>query len=771
MNQPKALTRAELLEENARLKAILDNTSASIFSFDHNFNYTVFNKVHQQLVKAGRGIDLKIGDNYEELAGKNSGLDKDRSVEIFKQVMSGKTVETIEAFGEPDKYRAYFSMLCNPIYDSGGKVSGMTVFCQDVSERIRLEQENQEHTHLLRGVLRNLPVIIYEIDAQGIFIRSMGSGLKAMGLEDNQVVGSNAFDLFPSAADHLKRALSGETGLFITTVNIGDKELIYQNHIFPHPDHKGHIAGFALDITQQHAAEQELIAAQQELRSTVDLLDTSQQISQTGGWHYDPVADMVHRTKHMKLLLGLDQEITNLTNAAALYEEPGNTAIRQGMKNAVTMQQPYDLELQPIGTQKWFRSIAVPIVKDGKTVKVVGAVMDITERKAAEAELIEAKRSAEEAAYAKQQFLSNMSHEIRTPMNAIIGMTHLLLQENPKPEQLENLNILKFSSENLLSLINDILDYSKIESGKVIFEYIDFDLTELLNNIKSAHSLQAEEKRILFEVKIDPDLPEIVSGDPVRLAQILNNLISNAIKFTSDGVVMVDVSLVETTDSSLRVNFTVKDTGIGIDPALKDYIFECFTQASADTTRKFGGTGLGLAITRRLIALQGGDISVESTLGKGSTFSFELTFQKSVKKQSHQHIGPVVEFTSLAGNKVLLVEDNEINVMVASKFMQKWDLEIDYAVTGAEAVEKVKENHYDLVLMDLQMPVMDGYTASKVIRNFPDERFKKLPIVALTASVLAEINRKVLAAGMNDYVSKPFNPFELYSKIIKYLFK
>jgi len=393
----------------------------------------------------------------------------------------------------------------------------------------------------------------------------------------------------------------------------------------------------------------------------------------------------------------------------------------------------------------------------------------IEKAKELENQLIESKELAERAAMTKSQFLSTMSHEIRTPMNAVIGFTHLLMQLDPRPEQIEYLKLLKFSAENLLVLINDILDFSKIEAGKIEFEEADFSIKELVSNIRLALLQKANEKNIQLKLMMDQDLPDAVKGDPVRLGQILTNLISNAVKFTQKGKVTVTASLNSKTKDYTLIDFEVEDTGIGIDTDLQAHVFESFAQAAADTTRKFGGTGLGLTITKRLLELMGSEINLRSELGKGSTFYFSLKVKNSSAKFSSNATDQLrFETQSLKGVKVLIVEDNQINVILAKQYMKLWDVECDVAENGEIAFQLVQTNNYDMILMDLQMPVMDGYQTTIAIRELPGDKYKNLPIIALTASAMLDIKDQAFVVGMNDYVSKPFNPGELHKKIAMY---
>jgi len=425
--------------------------------------------------------------------------------------------------------------------------------------------------------------------------------------------------------------------------------------------------------------------------------------------------------------------------------------------------------------------IAKPIVHDlfiGKVTLFVNLYkqrisleQEIQRRKQAEEEMKLARDLAREAAQAKQLFLSTMSHEIRTPLNAIVNTAKLLKAENPRDDQREDIEILEFSAENLLHLINDILDFSKIDSGKIEFEAIEFEIRKLMSGIHLSFDYQATQKNIELEFSIAPDVPSVIIGDSARLSQILINLVGNAIKFTDKGKVLVEVSLFDIREKDVDLMLRVSDTGIGIMEDKVDLVFESFTQASSSTTRKYGGTGLGLAITKKLVEMQGGTISVRSRLGEGSAFMVIMPFLRSDKDRLEEDMLLKANFHSLAGLRVLVVEDNIVNQKIVSKFLMKWSVNVDLAENGKVAVEKVSRNEYDLILMDIHMPEMNGYDATIEIRKMENNPNHELPIIALTASAFIEDREKIYSYGMNGYIIKPFNPSELYWKIAPFLRK
>jgi PAS domain S-box-containing protein len=417
---------------------------------------------------------------------------------------------------------------------------------------------------------------------------------------------------------------------------------------------------------------------------------------------------------------------------------------------------------------------------EGQVLGVVVVARDVTEQKRIATELIEAKFAAERATVlaeearakaesavkAKQQFLSNMSHEIRTPMNAIIGFTKVLLKTGLTDQQREYLTAIKLSGDTLIVLINDILDLAKVDAGKMTFEQVPFRLATSVAAMVHLFEAKSQEKNVALVLDYDPRIPDVLLGDPVRLHQIILNLVSNAVKFTGEGRVTVGVRRLVQDAEGVILEFSVTDTGIGIDEAQLSAVFEDFQQASSGTTRLYGGTGLGLAIVKNLVEAQGGTVDVKSKVGVGSTFSFVLRFGKTTE-QPEADAPLVVELEpGLQDARILVVEDIALNQLLMQTLLEDFGFQMDVAADGQMAIEKLRTTRYDLVLMDLQMPVMNGFQAAEYIRQ---ELRLSVPIVALTADVTSVDLEQCRAAGMNDYLTKPIDEKLLYRKIVKFL--
>ena len=406
----------------------------------------------------------------------------------------------------------------------------------------------------------------------------------------------------------------------------------------------------------------------------------------------------------------------------------------------------------------------------GNVLGVFAAARDITAQKRFENELIEAKQNAEaatkraeESNKLKEAFLANMSHEIRTPMNAIIGFSDILSKSKLEEREREFAKTIKAAGENLLTIINDILDISKIEAGMMTFEEHIFSVKEIFESLNVMMMGKAKEKNLELVFICAKDVPDNLLGDPTRLTQILINLAGNAIKFTRKGTVSVNAWINKTENEISFVEFSIADTGIGIPADKLEHIFERFRQAESHTTRKYGGTGLGLSIAKQLIELQNGTLTVKSELQSGSVFSFCIPYQKSEKKQIvHDFTDKKYNMEELSKLNILLVEDNPLNVKLILSLFSEYNLKIQVAENGSVGIEKIKENNFDIVLMDMEMPVMNGYEAADYIRK---ELKNNIPIIAMTAHAMAGEKEKCLSLGMNDYISKPINANLLFEKM------
>ena len=426
----------------------------------------------------------------------------------------------------------------------------------------------------------------------------------------------------------------------------------------------------------------------------------------------------------------------------------------------------------PLFRKIWVQVTFNPLFDTSKQIFGVSVfARDISKTKANEDQLLAAKEAAQADARAKSAFLSSMSHEIRTPMNAILGLTELLLNKRMDDNSTENLKAIRFSANNLLTIINDILDFSKIEAGKFSFDIHTFDFFQVLDELNKSIKISAQSRNLVYEIQISGTIPNLLRGDSVRLSQILLNLLGNSLKFTQTGKIKLVVEVVKESETDILLEFKVSDTGIGIPREHLQNIFHSFTQVQSSRRFKAQGTGLGLSITKRLVEMQEGEIQVESELGRGSVFTFRIPYLKAGAKD----IQPVAEIEELGSNrftnlKVLLVEDNKINQLLAKQILTGWGVNVEVANDGFEAIAKLQRRTFDLILLDLQMPEIDGFEVARFVRKTIKPPANQIPIVALTADAFTETKVLTQDAGMNDFITKPYQQKDLLRVLRKFSF-
>jgi len=630
---------------------------------------------------------------------------------------------------------------------------------RDITERKRVENELMKLSFVASKV--NNAVVINDSNNHVTWVNAAFEKITGFTLEDlkgkrlgDLIVGPNTdLDLLAKAREMIKQNQSFTVDLLSYRKDKTPIWLSIYNTVVLNEEGEVDIeVEIIIDITEKKKADEEV----QLLSLVASQTDTGVNISDREGnttWINNSLEKLIGYTLAEIQGEWLGNIIANEESQRDLLAESRNKA-----KN----NESYSIEVKAVtkeGKLIWLSVATTPVVDDkGKVIRQIDLIADITERKQVERDLIEAKEQALQLSEAKEMFLSVMSHEIRTPLNAVIGMTHLLLENDPKLSQIDDLNILKFSAENLLNIINDILDFTKIETGNLILESVPLDIKSLATDIVSSLQVNAAKKGNKLELSTE-HIPELVLGDKTRLYQVLMNLLGNAIKFTDHGKVNLHIQLVEENDASVQILFEVKDTGIGISEDKLSYIFETFTQAKTNISRKYGGTGLGLAITKKLLKLYNSEILVESIEGKGSIFSFTVSFGKvSTDFTLVQDSQPNASF---AGKSILVVDDNEINTLIANKILSKMGFVLEFASSGHEAIQKIMNKEFDLIFMDIKMPGIDGYETTSMIRELDGDYFKRVPIIALTASTLQEDQVKFKASGMNGHVLKPFKPDEI----------
>ncbi|MEO7212719.1 PAS domain S-box protein [Mucilaginibacter sp.] len=520
------------------------------------------------------------------------------------------------------------------------------------------------------------------------------------------------------------------------------------------------IVGTLQDITQRKQAEIEHKSTENKFRQVLETIKLA-------AISLDANGTVIFCNKYLAQLLGYHQDEVLGMNWMKSFVPNELQDTMTGWFNTNTVKAhfvtPVICRNGDIRTISWQNTISYDEEGNLKGTTSIGE--DITLQQIARQELIIAKEQAERSSHFKSEFLSIMSHEIRTPMNAVIGTTNLLLSEDPRPEQLEYLNTLKFSGENLLAIINDILDYNKIEAGKLVLNQSVFNIHHLAQNIRQSFYAKAVEKNLEIALIADSSIPEYIMGDQTRLAQILINLVNNAVKFTKQGKVTLELENEQLSDKEILIKFKITDTGIGIATENFGIIFDPFIQEEQVINNDYGGTGLGLAITKRLVQLYNSSIHVTSELDKGTQFSFSVLFNLAAQHLPQPETTPHTALPpNLYGMNILVVDDNKMNIMIASKFLKKWQANVDEALNGQIAVDMAANKAYDLIIMDLQMPVMDGFEASAIIK----QANPSLPIIAFTADAMPETHARAFEHGMCDYLTKPFVPEDLFGKVSKH---
>lgn len=659
--------------------------------------------------------------------------------------------------------------------DEAGKPVRMVGSLIDIHSRKITEQKLRDNEERFRVLIESASDIFYTTDVNGDFTYVNDFGCELVGYQIQDLLKKNYLDLIEP--EHREKAryfyqrqvtsnkpvtyyeipiLTSKGKMLWVGQNV---QLLYKN---------GKYAGMqsiARDITPIKELQHTLVASEDKFKKLLKYsYDVTTVLSADGIVKY--------QSESFARVFGAEENIVGRSIFEFIHPDdvPLVAAeLRKGVERGGVSDFIEHRFLKADGSWMNVESIGNNMLQEPAIQGVVVNTRDITERKLAQMELLKAKEEAEAAAKAKTEFLSNMSHEIRTPMNAIIGITDLMLDKDMDKEAKHYLKSIKHSADNLLVIINDILDFAKIDSGKLSFEQIPFSLKNLLEEVKNTFMHKANEKQIALIVECEPMVPEYLKGDPYRLNQILFNLISNAIKFTEQGEVKLKVEINHQEQKQCRLLFTVSDTGIGIPVSKQNAIFESFTQAYTDVTRKFGGTGLGLAITKNLVQLQHGTIMLKSTEGKGSSFFVELPYEVATAEQVSGEIQVEQMQKDLSGCHILVAEDNQMNQFVIKQILTKWGAHFTIVDNGLQVLKEMEKNRYDLVMMDLQMPEMSGYGATAAIRAKNSAVLNpSVPIIAITADAFIDTKLKVFESGMNDFITKPIDKDELYAKIIKH---
>ncbi len=763
-------------EQNIRFEELIDNLKIGIcrISPGPHGKFLFVNKTFRSI------FDLNQNQTIDHLSAAHIFEDPQKLLTLLRKTKANGFVEK-EEIRLRSKKRAPFwaSVTCAVFKDNRGKLKCFDIVIEDISLQKRMEKELLESKELFKVVFKNSAVAITVIDKEERIIAWNPFAEKMLEMSNKDLFNKPVKELYPAAEWRRLRSLRiRQKGMLsdIETQILKKDGMPIDVHVSISilKDESGRMIGaigIIRDITKQKAAERKIKESENKIRIILD--NSAASITLT-----DQNERIVSWNRYTEQMFGFKHKDIYLKHVSSLYPPEEWTKIRA--ENIRKLGSKHHMETKVIKKNGGMIDVdlSINILKDSNDniVGSVGIIQDITQQKQFQQMLMQSKLAAEEANTAKSLFLANMSHEVRTPMNTIMGMIDLTLDTNLSDEQKDNLKVAKDAADNLLGLINDILDLSKVEAGKIKLEAIDLNLPSIITNVCKGLSVLARNKNLEIVTQMPPDIPETLIGDPVRIRQILINLINNAVKFTERGRITVALKMMRLSEHESEVLFSVNDTGIGIPQNKQEMIFEAFTQADDSTTRRYGGTGLGLAICKRLVAMMDGKIWVESEDGKGSTFYFTAHFKYKMKPSTatiavepsngdgvhHMNQIPLKDNHCL---HILLAEDNLVNQKITMKILEKRGWKVEAVGNGQEVLDKLNKESYDVVLMDAQMPILDGLTTTRMIREDNKKTGKYIPIIALTARAMEEDRQKCLEVGMDGYVSKPIDRLKLYEAI------
>lgn len=760
--------RSRQLEINeARFKSIVETASDLIYRLNAEGYFTYANPV--TLKKTGYTIEEIKKKHFTELI--LSGHQESMSKFYYKQ-WEEKIVDTYKEFPVISKTGELFWLGQNVMmqFDEKGDVLQVNAVARDITDA-KISQTR------LNNLIKNLhtAVLLEDEQSRSVIVNEAFCELFGIAKSPTELIGKMGFNLLSQVKgafesekeyeDRIQELLTDKKLVIDEELELKDGRIIERSFIpiYVENYYSGHMWNY-VDVTKQRKYLKNLQRSEEKYQRIITNMNLGLMEVDTEG-----IVQYVNRS--FSKMSGYElSEILGKSSTEILLDEENMPIIDSKIESRKTgVSDTYEVAVRnKEGDERWWLISGAPLYNEvGAVSGSIGIHLDLTEHKNLEKELIESKQETERTAKIKEVFLANMSHEIRTPMNGIIGMTRMLFRTDLSDKQKFYLDIIKSASDNLVVILNDILDLSKIEAGKFTIEKEAFDFSKMLHHARHVMLPKAEESDLEIEVIVAPEINASFFGDSHRITQVLLNLIGNSIKFTPEGVIKIKADLIGNTVDRQLISIAVIDEGYGMDKEFLDKIFEKFTQEGSSTARKFGGTGLGMNICKELVELMDGNIAVESEKGKGTTVTIQLPLElhEGIINTKVEEID-ANSVNHLKDKRILIAEDNSMNQMVVEATLEPYEMSLTFVENGAEAIDILQTEEFDLVLMDVQMPVMDGLQATQIIR---DRLKMDIPIIALTANVIEGDERKYLNSGMNDFVPKPFEEYQIIGKLSLWL--